>query len=165
MIKYVRTRYIVELRNNALGLYMDLGLTKSKYIILRQYNAKHNKPNTYYPSYENIAKAKMDCYPINIEITETGASIKLQNLLDHTLYRLIQALTPNENRLLDGKQLIFKWKWGMDGASGQQNFKMSGNDDSSIFMLMVVPLQAVSDEDVVKLFGKIINVQPAYADQ
>lgn len=38
----------------------------------------------------------------------------------------------------------------MDGASGQQRLKLTGNDDSSIFMTMIVPLQAVSRSVIVR---------------
>lgn len=100
-------------------MYMDLDLTKSKYNTLRSYNEKllgHKN----YPPYPKVSSAKTRCYPEDIHVTDNGANIELQSLLDHTIRRLIYSIAPEILGSLQDKSLILHSKWGMDGASSQQ---------------------------------------------
>lgn len=64
-------------------------------------------------------KLPKKCYPQNITITENGAEIKLQSLLDYTTSQIINSL-PNHSFDINTKKLTLHGKWGMDGASDQQ---------------------------------------------
>ncbi|KYQ54665.1 hypothetical protein ALC60_06472 [Trachymyrmex zeteki] len=99
-------------------MYMDLGMTKSKYQKLRMYNEDLHGDKLY-PSYEDIKKAKEKRYPKDIIVIENGASVKLQSLLDHTVYRIFLTLDKEKFHALNSRELVLYGKWGMDGASGQ----------------------------------------------
>jgi hypothetical protein len=45
-----------------------------------------------YPSYNNIREANQLCYPSkeSFTVTDTLAEVKLQDLLDHTILRIVQ---------------------------------------------------------------------------
>lgn len=91
--------------------------------------------NKYYPPQQSIF------------ITDTGAEIKLQQLLDHTTERL---LTSQESVLRSFssnylQNLTLLSKWGCDGSSGYNRYKQTlpslDFDDSSLFVTSIVPLQ------------------------
>lgn len=69
---------------------MDLKFTKNSYELLRK-RLKEKKVNIL-PPYKRITSAKKHCYPPNsaVEITDKGASLKLQDLLDHTANRILK---------------------------------------------------------------------------
>lgn len=146
--------------NCTLALYMDMGMTREKYEHLRKYNARYFGSKQC-PPYEKIQSAKIDCYPRDITITEKGAEIKLQALLDHTVFRIISSITTTkEFQKIDCEDFVLYGKWGMDGASGQQNFKLQwsiNNDkdndvtylsDSTVFVISYVPLVLSSDNNI-----------------
>ena len=110
--------------DTVLAMYMDLDLTKSKYNTLRSYNKKLLSGKSY-PPYPKILSAKTRCYPENINVTDNGASVDLQSLLDHTACRLIYSIDPEVLSSLQDKLLILHSKWGMDGASSQQVFQQN----------------------------------------
>ena len=60
-----------------------------------QYHMAHmqaNKRNAdIYPAYDNLAKAKEERYPHSIEVTETGFTIELKFLLDHTISGMFES--------------------------------------------------------------------------
>lgn len=94
-----------------------MGMTREKYEHLRKYNARYFG-NKQCPPYEKIQTAKIECYPRNITITEKGAEIKLQALLDHTVFRIISLITEIKDfQKIDCNDLVLYGKWGMDGAS------------------------------------------------
>ena len=43
------------------------------------------------PTYNHIRAAKAGCEPKDVQITETGAVVKLDSLLEHTAQRLLEA--------------------------------------------------------------------------
>lgn len=152
------------LLNRTLAMYMDLGLSKAKYETLRDYNLLlFNSKN--YPPYDKLRTAKENCYPKDIQISEHGASVKLQSLLDHTVRRIVESLSTSTSdfNFENGSEYILYGKWEMDGASGQQIFKqkwVTDNSktaveveedpsseelsDQSIFIISYVPLQISS---------------------
>lgn len=139
----------VKVRNEALALYMDMGLSRSKYLILRQFNKNKKISNEATPSYHEILKAKKDCYPYGICINSESASINIQSLLNHTVLRIISTIDEVSKSNLNNKKIILKCKWGMDGSSGQQQYKLPGPCTGSVFLVMMVPLEMVSEEDKV----------------
>lgn len=132
----------------ALGLFLSLKLSKWQYITLRE-NTIRESLKDLYPSYHRVQKAKENCYPPKntISITDTGAKITLQGLLDHTVSRILLSLPET----VSDKSLTLISKWGFDGASGQSRYKqnVSDTDDASILMTSLVPLKLVSSDDEV----------------
>lgn len=130
----------------ALGLLVSLKLSKFQYLSLRE-SANELHPGMY-PSYYKVKQAKQDCYPRkeDITVTEQGAHIKLQALLDLTVSRIIEA----HNLQLSKSNLKLISKWGYDGASGQSHYKQKSDfDDASVFLVSLVPIKLLSDDIVV----------------
>lgn len=131
----------------ALGLIVSLKLSKWQYLNLR--DSASEQGCDIYPSYYKIKQIKTECYPSKEDTTvsEDGAVIKLQALLDLTVTRLISA----HNIIVEtGTKLKLISKWGFDGASGQSNYKQPGDfDDSSIFMTCMVPLRLLNEMNTV----------------
>ncbi|KYN14460.1 hypothetical protein ALC57_13337, partial [Trachymyrmex cornetzi] len=100
----------------ALAFILNAGMSKDMYIQTRLGAKKRNAD--IYPSYERVREVKRQCYPQGVTITEKGAHIPLQNLLNHTITRLIKCITipPSVKRI----QLISKW--GYDGSSGHSEY-------------------------------------------
>jgi len=134
----------------SLTLIIDANLSKHQYCLLRSRTNEINQ--NICPSYNNILNAKSKCYPNQdaIIIKENSAEISLQELLDHTIIRLIEsfrddlktlAIIPNCLKLIS--------KWGCDGSSGlsryKQKFTIESNIDDSIFISSFVPLQLYAD--------------------
>lgn len=77
--------------NKALAMFSDIDLSKQKYEKLRAHN-QGMYGNKLYPPYKMISEAKNACYPENIDVSDTGASIHIISLLDHTLKRILMTL-------------------------------------------------------------------------
>lgn len=139
------------IRNNALALYLDMRLTKRKYQLLRIFNKKNNVSNEKFPEYGQIQRAKIDCYPSNIVVTDVSASVDMQDLVSHTVFRLIHCLKSEDITKLNNRELLLKCKWGMDGSSSQQRFKQGfmdcASNDASVFSVMFVPLDLNSPDE------------------
>lgn len=138
--------------DEALALLMDNKLTKQQYVNIRISSKKRNCD--IYPPYDDIITGKKKCYPNNVEITESGCKIPLQDLLDHTTNRIIQIpqhIRPIESHM---NNLEMLYKWGCDGSSGQSQYRINFNQphspsstDHDIFMFSIVPLQLRVVED------------------
>lgn len=138
--------------DEALSLFIELGLSQSKYQLLR--NAHIEKKSKMLPSYKKLQKTKLQCYPTSgFSFTVDKAEVKLQPLLDHTIERIILYQTEVIRTLPEEelKNLIFYGKWGCDGSSGHSVFKQkldeNSSSDESIFFTSFVPLQ-LKHEDV-----------------
>jgi len=106
---------------------MDLEMTRDKYEKLRMYNENLHGDKLYSP-YENIREAKRKCYPKEIIVTENGASVKLQSLLDHTVHRIFLTLDKETLQALNNNELVLYGKWGMDGNSSQQTTRQQWSE-------------------------------------
>ena len=130
-------------KEEALALYFDAKLTKFQYNRIRSESIK--KDSCIFPTYKNILEAKKECYP-SITISDRGASINLQCLLDYTVSRLFSSLDKSGN-LPTKKDLVLISKWGCDGSSGHSNYKQNFDNpedsDESLFMMSLVPLQLI----------------------
>lgn len=129
----------------ALALILEVDLTRHQYQLLR--NGAKNLDHNIYPAYNHVLDAKKECYPKDINVTESVAEVSLQSLLDHTTTRILQIQEP-VLETIPGKyqkslQLISKW--GCDGTSGQAQYKQiaqeEGFQDTDIFFMSAVPLQ------------------------
>lgn len=103
-----------------------------------------------YPPYYKILKAKQNCYPECVHITEREAVVPLQSLLQHTFDRIVQLQDEVFSQYCNkiGTNIldcVFEGVWGFDGSSGQalykQAFEDQGENESSIFATTFVPLR------------------------
>ncbi|CAH2088755.1 unnamed protein product [Euphydryas editha] len=92
---------------------------------------------------------KKTCYPPkeDITVTESGVKIRLQSLLDLTINRILKVIQLDSATT---KSLKLISKWGFDGSSSHSNYKQKSQsdikmDDSSVFMISLVPLRLVED--------------------
>ena len=89
-----------------------------------------------------VSKAKEITYPINILATEMKCHVPLQDLLNHTVSRLLQALNlsfPTSDNI----RLTLSLKYGFDGIfmlQYKQNWINKDNDDSHLFCSSLVAL-------------------------
>ncbi|XP_046143145.1 uncharacterized protein LOC123988151 [Osmia bicornis bicornis] len=128
----------------ALSLFLDLGLSKDKYTVLRNELKKRN--HNALPSYNEIIQARSKCLPEIDEVTSVSAKVSLQKLLDSTVNGIIQLKTESEIEALNDTNLLLTSKWGCDGSSGQSEYKQKLGDnvnsivtDSNMFMVSMVP--------------------------
>jgi hypothetical protein len=146
-------------KEKALCMIVSANLSKSKYEVIRDV-AKENGTQIF-PSYYQVQLAKLDTYPekSSITVTENGARVKLQSLLDHTTTRLMQVV---DQQVVSSTSLVLISKWGCDGASGQsqynQTFSNPNSNDSNVFIANLVPIKLFSEAN-----GEIIwiNSKPS----
>lgn len=133
---------------SALSMLTEAKLSKKQYNVVRSY-APH-----IFPSYKRVQEAKRECYPENIEVTETTATVPLQNLLDHTATRLLAAQADVLQRLSERELTLFS-KWGFDGSSGHsqymQKFQATSSDDKFVFLTCMVPLKLITNDSESKI--------------
>ncbi|CAH2092745.1 unnamed protein product [Euphydryas editha] len=127
--------------DKALSLMLDASLSKNQYQVIRK--ATLELGYDIFPSYHKILEAKKECYPSDVEISECGASVNLQKLLDHTTTRIFQ--TKSEEQLSSiAPELTLCSKWGCDGSSGHSEYKQTFEEgdisDANIFLTSLVPL-------------------------
>lgn len=134
-------------KDEALSIFIELDLNVAQYENLR--NCLIAKNCLLFPSYKSIQEAKGKCYPprSSIEINNIKAKVKLQDLLDHTIARILQ---------IDGvykvgnTHLMLYSKWGCDGSSGQSEYKQVLAEeselisDTNLFIASLVPLKLVN---------------------
>lgn len=145
--------------SEALAFVIDENLTKSQYVNTRKILKLRNI--NVYPSYNKVLHEKQKCYPASIKVTETLIDVPLQELLNHTCLRILQATIENfkhfsEDDLL---QLNLVVKWGFDGSSGHSEYKQRFNEteeasDSHMFLTSIVPIRVVAN-------GKTLFQNPA----
>ena len=113
----------------ALSFLVNNDFSKAQYKEMRMTAQSHNCP--IYPDYNKVREAKSKCLPPNIEITELKASVPLQDLLNHTVFRLLKTqeevlLSRFHDTTIDTE--VFRGtlisKWGFDGATGQMRLFM-----------------------------------------
>jgi hypothetical protein len=87
---------------SALAMFVEAGLSRRQYEIIR------NTQKQIYPCYSSLQSAKIDCYPDKeaYRVTETCAEVELQNLLDHTVTRLLTYLEEIVQNLRRTKKAI-----------------------------------------------------------
>lgn len=111
-----KLRKVNELNpDEALALFVDAKLTKAQYELIREKLIKRNC--FLFSSYKKIIDAKK-CYP-PLEITENSATICLQDLLNHTVERMVE--WEDVNNLISNcgqKDFLLIRKYGGDGCSG-----------------------------------------------
>lgn len=139
-------------KDEALALILDQGLTKEQYCSIRDDIRKRNVD--IYPIYKNVAEQKKQCRPGKINVSETVAKVSLQDLLEHTAFRIvtlqkdvIHGVLANQHTDFLSAELIVSY--GFDGSTGQANYnqayadKRSCNGDSCLFATTIMPLRLI----------------------
>lgn len=157
LLENKRSNQITFSEEESLALIEDAKLSLWQYDTIRRRTKEKNAD--IFISYKNLGEARQYCYPpsTSIAITEKGAKIKLQALLNHTCMRLLQVPTVSSEILETDAEvsLIMTSKWGCDGASDHSQYKQKFSDgsmaDSSIFMISMVPLTLeIQDENILQ---------------
>lgn len=147
--KKCHSKKLLYTPERALALIIDASLSKHDYTVLRQSSKEIG--NDIFPPYDQVLNQKKLCYPTEIDISETLASVKLQALLDHTAKRLF--LTKLENFEPSMDSFVLLCKWGCDGSSGhsqyKQTFENEGDTDANIFLTSLVPLRLIAADSIV----------------
>lgn len=116
----------------ALNVVVTANLSKSSYVFLRQVHKE--KGCFMYPSYEHVLGEKKKCYPEGICVKEFEANVPLQNVLDHTVKRLVKdhesainiCLEMDNTQGEEGEKLALELttKYGIDGSGDQALYSM-----------------------------------------
>lgn len=136
----------------ALSLFISTRLSKAQYLKLRK-EAKERNCNIY-PSYHHLMSAKIEClpHPDIIKVNESSGEVALQELLDHTVQRLMELVAETLSDISANHiNLKMYHKWGFDG-SGQARYKQKISDninDSNMFLTSFVPLKLVFEDRVI----------------
>lgn len=109
----IKNKSIPVNKTTALATFVSAKLTRHQYNIIRNIT---NFGSIVWPCYFQIQKAKKECLPELIKISDDGVKISLQSLLNHTALRFMKLLNFD---LHNSKNLIMISKWGCDGASDQ----------------------------------------------
>lgn len=144
--------------DEALALFLDAHFTVHQYKLL-QSGVKESGSNMF-PPYYALQNTKKMCYPSReaIKVTEISAEVKLQELLDQTIQRIVKtreevlALLSSQH---DPLSLTLVCKWGCDGSSGnsvyKQRFETKDQDDENMFLISLVPLQLNTNEAEIRI--------------
>lgn len=130
----------------ALGILLDADLTKYQYETIKI--ALSSEGFDILPPYKKVLEKK--CYPDELKITETCATVHLQSLLDHTSKRLFETFTAEKLTGLSGCDLTLTSKWGCDGSSGHAEYQqslLSDASDGNIYLVSMVPLTLNSESN------------------
>lgn len=115
----------------ALNVIVSADLSKDGYSFIRQ--AHREKGCFMYPPYEQVLTEKKHCYPEGISVTEFEVHAPLQNVLDHTVKRLLKDHDSAidlcfENGSVLGEEervsLELITKYGIDGSGDQALYSM-----------------------------------------
>lgn len=132
---------------DALAMKISADLSDDQYQIIRNSAMMCNA--NIYPTLHAVSSAKGECYPENISITETSATSGLQEMLDHTLSRILKMTANSDNLTTDAAGTLFI-KAGFDGASSQsiynQKYEITElesamKNEESLLQTAIVPLK------------------------
>lgn len=139
--------------DEALAVLIEDRLSKHQYMKMRLRNKKRN--SDIYPTYQRLLDAKLKCRPSGVHISETVAQVPLQNLLDHTVDRIVLMQHEVFKQFSDISEVKLIASYGFDGSSGQSMYKQrfeterSDSTDQSLFVTTLVPLKLLDHLDKV----------------
>ena len=146
--------------DECLSLLITNDLTKSQYDGISQ-TVNDNAGVKILRSYGTVAKSKESCKPQNgVDIGEAKATCKLQNLVEHTVRRTVQAYSSILDRKLGVRSGVteanFTFSYGMDSATGQRQYKQKflsrdnkNKTDKSYFAAVMNPLVLKDEDDLI----------------
>ena len=109
-------------------------------------NGAKEKGINLYPPYNSVREEKKNCIPGDIIAEDYKAEVSVQELLDHTIKRILQTTSQPS---LQG-QFTMTSKVGFDGCTGQSVYKQLPSEgtelasiavEESLFLTCMVPLQ------------------------
>lgn len=134
-----------------LALILDLDLSERKYNVLR--SVVNNMHNECFPSMYKIKKYRNDLLPKNINISESGAEVDLQELLNNTVHSILKIIKDDGN-VKNNISLTLICKYGFNGSSGHSIYRQKFIDpnmtDEYVFFIAMSPLNLV-DRDTNKV--------------
>ncbi|KAK5649336.1 hypothetical protein RI129_000365 [Pyrocoelia pectoralis] len=141
--------------DRALALMVEAGLSKNQYNLIRAVTKEIGCD--VFPSYNQIIVEKSKCHP-DLIVTDTKGEVKVQDLLDHTTGRILDAQEEvlKSHNIAENLHLISKW--GCDGSTGsvyKQRFANATDTDQYTFLTSLVPLRLVDESN-----GNIIWQNP-----
>lgn len=141
----------------ALGLIIHQNLSVENYNAIRKITKNHGCD--IFPSYYKVNMLKKTFEPKNIQVTDTKASLPLDDLFESTSKGIIEStkisLTDTlKHHELDQEEFLsatLVCMWGMDGTTGQSIYHQAdsaGNavDDHSLFVASMTPLKLVIND-------------------
>ena len=144
----------------ACGILLHTKLKKEEYKSLRTMTNEAAKFDVY-PSYEKVRVYKNVLRPDGTVITETRASVPVQNLLQHTLERMVESESLDIDKKLAETGISgviscqMTCSYGYDAATGQRPYKQAyeQNDnettsDESLFACVLNPLILANDDGI-----------------
>lgn len=130
----------------ALAFLMENGLSKQQYINIKTLNKMHGCD--IYPPYSELSELKLKCRPKEISYSETKVEVSLQNLLDHTVDRIL-SMQQEVLEIFVPTHCSLILSYGFDGSTGQsiykQRFEQDNIDgiDQSLFVTTIIPLKLI----------------------
>lgn len=157
-------------KDDALLMLLHLKLSQHQYEqlakMMNQFSGTDSAEHMI-PCYPVISRHKRTLRPANITVTEVKARVPLQDLLQHTLERMVKS---NEREILDmlkGKdeqRCIFTFFYGYDSCTGQrkytQRYKNTANesrDDKSLIAGVVNPYALKTEDGIVLCLNKYVQ--------
>lgn len=141
----------------ALALIINQNLSVDSYRAIRKVAKNHGAD--IFPSYYKINLVKKAFEPNNILVTDTNASIPLDDLCESTSKSLVESssesmneiLHQHENQKIDKLKATLICMWGMDGTTGQSMYHQADSDgkevdDHSLFVASMTPLKLLINE-------------------
>ena len=141
--------------DEALVLLFDTNMTRAAYQEVRETSKDHVAD--IFPPYNFVLDAKKRCHPAGVVVDDRGASVPVQQLVDHTASRLCTLQASVIQSSAAQSSLILTSKYGFDGATGQQVYRHRQStdvDDSTMFLASMVPLRLRTED------GRVIWANP-----
>ncbi|KAF0313394.1 hypothetical protein FJT64_016052 [Amphibalanus amphitrite] len=141
--------------DEALVLLFNTNMTRAAYQEVRETSKDHVAD--IFPPYNFVLDAKKRCHPAGVVVDDRGASVPVQQLLDHTASRLCTLQESVIQSSAAQGSLILTSKYGFDGATGQQVYRHRQStdvDDSTMFLASMVPLRLRTED------GRVIWANP-----
>lgn len=135
--------------DSALAFLIENGLTKQQYINIKKLSKEHGCD--IYPSYSKIVESKLKCRPNGILCSETKVQVSLQNVLDHTAYRILTMQEDVFESFADVTHCKLIFSYGFDGSTGhslyKQRFELDDSSalDNSLFVTTIIPLKLIDE--------------------
>ncbi|XP_043864653.1 uncharacterized protein LOC122757197 [Drosophila mojavensis] len=131
----------------ALAFLMENGLSKQQYINIKTLNKMHGCD--IYPPYSELSELKLKCRPKEISYSETKVEVSLQNLLDHTVDRIL-SMQQEVLEIFGPTHCSLILSYGFDGSTGQSIYKQRyinrdniDGIDQSLFVTTIIPLKLI----------------------
>jgi hypothetical protein len=142
------------------GLEFLLHLNLSKFQYLQMRNESKSRGADLYPTYDEILKAKAECRPEEISVSETLVEVSYKSLIRHTTQRIFKIPNPTLNKILKETQgnstdWTIRFNTGFDGATGysryDQKFQTNSENqyEDGLISVVLTPLSLTYKNQIV----------------